>query len=96
MSGNVGRPFAVGGPRIKVRVTEHDIAWAVRDDSSRCMVARALSTWLGKGTRQARASKEGAKPPPRVFKTRKRTYGARLLRINRPMQATALDEPVSE
>ncbi|MDP9145930.1 MAG: hypothetical protein M3N43_14775 [Actinomycetota bacterium] len=46
-----------------------------------------------KGDPQAKFDKEGYKAPPRVFKTRKRTYGSRLLRINQPMQPTALDEP---
>lgn len=187
--GNDSRPFAIGGPSIKVTVTEHDIAWATRDDSSRCMVARAIARevvdaahievdtqtirfsttearfayltpltvqryvaafdagdpiqpfefrlrnpmqlrrriftpeekaaarlarltedtnrkrktrsslppkerlWLGKDTPQAKRSKDGQVAPPRVFKTRMRTYGHRILRINQPMQATALDEP---
>jgi len=184
MSGNTGHPFAIGGPHVRVKVTEHDIAWAVRDDSSRCMVARALAREVVDASRievdtqtirfstskgryayltpltvqryvasfdagepidpfeftirnpmqlkrrllspeerdvervrqlteattapstktpvsrtgpgpkggQRPYSKEGRLSPPRVFKTRKRTYGARVLRINQPMQATALDE----
>lgn len=182
MSGNTGHPFAIGGPHVRVKVTEHDIAWAVRDDSSRCMVARALarevvdasrievdtqtirfSTHKGRYAyltpltvqryvasfdagdpvqpfeftirnpmqirrrllspeerdmervehltespsatkpplrRTAVAAKDkprtfenvGHRGPPRVFKTKKRTYGARVLRINQPMQTNALDE----
>ena len=38
-----GHPIGVAQMRIKVHVTENDIKWAVRDDSSRCMVARALA-----------------------------------------------------
>jgi len=188
MSGNTGHPFAIGGPQVRVKVTEHDIEWAVRDDSSRCMVARALARevvdanrievdtqtirfsnskgrfayltpltvqryvaafdagdpvqpfdftlrnpmrlkqriltpeekaenrlrqltedtrtdpGLPSGVRRVGRDKRPRKTatsyttpgdtgsPPRVFKTKKRTYGARLLRINQPMQATALDE----
>lgn len=183
MPGDIGRPFTVGGPRIKVRVTAHDIEWATRKDSSRCMVARALAREVDDATRievdtqtirfstgdnrfayltpltvqryvatfdagepvepfdfqlrnpmqlkrrlltpEERAEgrlrrmtetasgsgREEGLPPvrrggpkgkrtgegqysslPRVFKTSKRTYGARLLRINQPMQPTALDE----
>lgn len=175
------RPIAIGGPAVKVRVSEHDIAWGARDDSSRCMVARALARAVedasrievdtqtirftnSKGrfayltplrvqqyvaafdagehiapfeftirnpmrlrrnlatpeeraeqrvrtiteapdddatkaplrsTRKAssRAGErrwtpvsEGHRPPPRVFKTKKRTYGARVLRINQPRE----------
>jgi hypothetical protein len=186
MSGS-GRPIGIGGPQVKVRVTEHDIAWAVRDDSSRCMVARALARELPDAARievdtqtirftthkgrfayltplmvqryvaafdaaepiepfefmlrnpmqlkrrvfsqeekdaerlrrmteeksqdvmkggvhhtatlpkkQPKETKEGHRGPPRVFKTRSRTYGHRVLRINQPMQSTALDEVPAE
>jgi hypothetical protein len=188
MSGDQGRVIGTGGPRIKVRVTENDIKWAVREDSTRCMVAKALArqvddahrievdtqtirftTATGRfayltplrvqqyvaafdagdpvepfefslrnglrikqriltpeqrdeirlrqlteetrsggrsrvpGVRKSGRLAGGIQPtgyttpgdtesPPRVFKTKKRTYGHRLLRINQPMQPTALDE----
>jgi hypothetical protein len=174
MSGNQGRVIGVGGPRLKVQVTQHDIEWGARDDSSRCMVSRAVAREVDDATRievdtqtirfstaagrfayltpltvqryvaafdagdkvepfsftlqnplrikqrvltpeeradnrlrqlTERRTKGGIGPrgprprgpgdiasPPRVFKTKKRTYGARLLRINQPRQSTTLDE----
>lgn len=176
MTNGTGLPIGVVRTRLLVRVTEHDIEWAVRDDSSRCMVARALAREVDDASRvevdtqtirftttkgrfayltplavqryvaafdagepiepfeftlrsglrikqrlmspeekadnrlrvltedrkkdpllpRNRATKYTTEgdigSPPRVFKTRRRTYGHRLLRINQPMQATGLDE----
>ncbi len=176
MPGNEGYPIGVGGPRVKVRVTENDVRWAVRDDSSRCMVARAVAREVDdahrievdtqtirfttrKGrfayltpplvqryvaafdagdpiepfeftlrnplrikqrlvtpeenaeyrVRQMTEARKTTPPlrqkpatsyntpgdiesPPRVFKTKKRTYGHRQLRINQPMAQSPVDE----
>lgn len=176
------RPVAVGGPRLKVEVTQHDIDWGTRSDSSRCMVAKAIAREVADAARievdtqtirftsqdkrfayltpltvqryvaafdagdsiepfkfqlqgaiqlrrraftpeekdanrlrymtetpdrstprsesksahrtpRPQVGPDGQTSPPRVFKTHSRSYGHRLLRINQPMQATALDEP---
>lgn len=51
MSRDSGHIVGLGGPRLKISVTQKDIDWGVRGDSGRCMVSRAIARELDTASR---------------------------------------------